>query len=86
MVRLYGMQVEANRRVLEAAGSHAEVARVLGYSDRRNVWPWTNDLRPFPPRHCVTIEQIYGISRRDLRPHDWQDFWPELERRGKARG
>ena len=79
------MQVEANRRVLEAAGSHAEVARVLGYKDRRNVWPWTNDLRPFPPQHCVTLERVYGISRRDLRPDDWAKHWPELERRKSGR-
>lgn len=78
-------RVEANRLVLKKAGTHAEVARVLGYGDRRNVWPWTNDLRPFPPQHCVTIERVYGISRRILRPDDWKQHWPELDRRKTAR-
>lgn len=74
-------QIHPNIRVLHLAGtSHAEVARILGYSDRRNVWPWTNDLRPFPPEHCVTIERHFNgaITRKDLRPDDWQKFWPEL--------
>lgn len=81
-------KVKANAKVVELAGSHAEVARILGYEDRRNVWPWTNGLRPFPPQHCLKLELHFGedkISRRDLRPHDWATFWPELERRTKAR-
>lgn len=74
------LKVAANTKVLELAGSHAAVARILGYTDRRNVWPWTNGLRPFPPHHCVTLERHFGksvISRRELRPHDWQKHWPE---------
>lgn len=73
--------INANRKVLELAGNnHAEVARILGYDDRRNVWPWTNDLKPFPPKHCITLELAFPglISRKDLRPHDWQQQWPDL--------
>jgi DNA-binding transcriptional regulator YdaS (Cro superfamily) len=75
------MRIEANRRVVELAdNSHAEVARILGYTDRRNVWPWTNDLKPFPPHHCHALEIHFGgrITRQELRPHDWQKHWPDL--------
>ncbi|MGS0976158.1 YdaS family helix-turn-helix protein [Burkholderia glumae] len=32
------------------------------------------------PARCVLIERATGavVSRRDLRPGDWQDIWPEL--------
>lgn len=73
--------ITANLKVLELAGnSHAEVARILGYDDRRNVWPWTNDLKPFPPYHCRTLENFFGgqVTRQQLRPHDWAKHWPEL--------
>ena len=76
----------ANKKVLRLAGSHVVVARILGYSDRRNVWPWTNALRPFPPEHCVTLERHFGgqITRQELRPTDWAKFWPELEAQAHA--
>jgi DNA-binding transcriptional regulator YdaS (Cro superfamily) len=73
--------VKANLKVLAlAGGNHAEVARILGYSDRRNVWPWTNDLRPFPPYHCRKLEDHFNgaVTRQELRPHDWAKHWPEL--------
>jgi DNA-binding transcriptional regulator YdaS (Cro superfamily) len=75
------MKVEANRKVLAlAGGSHMEVARILGYDDRRNVWPWTNGLRPFPPHHAHALERRFPgqITRQELRPHDWQKHWPDL--------
>lgn len=32
------------------------------------------------PVYCVAIERATGgaVTRRDLRPDDWQDIWPEL--------
>lgn len=32
------------------------------------------------PARCVSIEKATSgtVSRRDLRPDDWQDIWPEL--------
>lgn len=83
------VQVAANTKVLKLAGnSHAKVAALLGYRDRRNVWPWTKLLRPFPPHHCKRLVQLYpdDLDLRALRPHDWQKHWPELgERRNQAR-
>jgi DNA-binding transcriptional regulator YdaS (Cro superfamily) len=39
------------------------------------------------PERCVEIEKATGgaVTRRDLRPSDWQRIWPELERRHKQR-
>lgn len=33
-----------------------------------------------PAKQCVRIERITEglVSRRDLRPDDWRDIWPEL--------
>lgn len=41
---------------------------------------WANQKRPVPPDRCVQIERATNgeVSRRDLRPDDWQDIWPEL--------
>lgn len=79
------MQIEANKKVLALAGnSHAEVARILGYTDRRNVWQWTGLLRPFPPYHCMKLEKHFAgaVTRKELRPHDWEKHWDNL---GKSR-
>lgn len=58
----------------------AAVARALGYSDRRNVAKWVDGELPFPPKHCVLIEQKSGqkITRQQLRPLDYAEHWPEL--------
>ena len=72
-------QVLANKRVVRLAGGHAQVARLLGYTDRRNVWPWTKKLRPFPPYHCKALVKCFPeLTLQDLRPHDWAKHWPEL--------
>lgn len=41
---------------------------------------WANGKRPIPPERCVEIERATGghVTRRDLRPDDWQRIWPEL--------
>lgn len=38
--------------------------------------------RPTPVKYCLAIEQATGcvVTRKDLRPNDWQTFWPELDR------
>ena len=37
-------------------------------------------LRPVPPLKCVAIERATSgaVTRRDLRPIDWREIWPEL--------
>ena len=67
-------------RAAEMLGAQAGVSKRLGYEDRRNVSPWFTTDRFLPPEHCVSIEQATGgaVTRRDLRPNDWQAIWPEL--------
>lgn len=74
-------QNPANLKVLELAGSHAEVARILGYKDRRNVWNWTGKLRLFPQEHCVKLEKQFkgAVTRQELRPNDFWLIWPDLK-------
>lgn len=38
-------------------GGQAGVAALLGYPDRRHVWPWFSSDRPFPPEHCLILER-----------------------------
>lgn len=44
------------------------------------VSEWRKNLRPIPPKRCVQIEQTTNgqVTRRDLRPDDWHEIWPEL--------
>jgi DNA-binding transcriptional regulator YdaS (Cro superfamily) len=37
-------------------------------------------IKPVPVERCVPIERATdgAVTRRDLRPDDWQDIWPEL--------
>lgn len=62
----------------EKAGGQSELAKILGVSPA-----YVNQLvqgkRPLPPIHCSTIDVKLGISRKVLRPDDWQKIWPELD-------
>jgi len=68
-----------NRKAAKSLGGHAAVARLLNLPDRRNVFPWTSGRRVFPEAYCIAIERATGgmVTRADLRPHDWQQIWPE---------
>lgn len=53
------------------------LARDLGLR-RQNVQGWkTNGI---PARYCSQLEQMTGgkVTRKDMRPNDWMQFWPEL--------
>lgn len=47
----------ALQRAAQVLGGQAALASLLGYSDRRNVWPWFNTDRPFPAEHCPVVEE-----------------------------
>lgn len=64
----------ALKRAAELLGGQVAVARVLGYEDRRHVWPYFNTPRAFPAEHCPKIEEATkgAIRCEDLRPDvDW---------------
>ena len=59
------------------AGGREKLARTLGISVAA-VGNWK--LRGVPFEKCVAIERATqgAVTRRDLRPDDWQEIWPEL--------
>lgn len=44
------------------------------------VSQWSTGPRVPPIERCVPIERATGgaVTRKDLRPDDWQKIWPEL--------
>lgn len=42
-------------------------------------------LRAISPHRAVLIERATGgaVTRKDLRPHDWREIWPELAEKGE---
>lgn len=49
----------ALHRAAESLGGQAALASALGYSDRRNVYPYFRALDParFPAEHCPKVER-----------------------------
>lgn len=77
------------RTYLEKSGiSQSAFAEMAGVTQGM-VWQWLKGLRPVSPTACVAIEKATGkaISRKDLRPSDWNKIWPDLldEREEKER-
>ena len=66
-------------KAAEIVGSQTHLATVLGVS-KGAVSQWKDESRRVPAAHCVAIERATNgaVSRRDLRPDDWQKIWPEL--------
>jgi DNA-binding transcriptional regulator YdaS (Cro superfamily) len=60
------------RRSLALAQTIGETAPVV--SD------WSTGKKAVPIGRCVAIERATegAVTRRDLRPYDWQEIWPEL--------
>jgi len=66
-------------RAAHVLGSQSALAAAVGVS-RSAVWQWKGLGRQVPIEHCVAIERATegAVTRRDLRPDDWQAIWPEL--------
>lgn len=69
----------------KVVGSQSALAGLLGIS-LPAVNQWVKGLRPVPIEHCVAIEKATkgAVTRKDLRPNDWQAIWPELVKKQKA--
>ena len=76
-------QADAVRRAAKLLGSQRALAIALGVAPV-NVSQWLSPAsakgRPVPPKQCVRIEALTAgaVTRRELRPEDWRDIWPEL--------
>lgn len=66
-------------KAAEIAGSEKALADWLGVT-KAAVWQWKQQGRRTPIEHCPEIERRTegAVTRRDLRPSDWQQIWPEL--------
>lgn len=68
----------ALKRAADNLGGQAAVASALGYSDRRNVWPYFRSDNParFPAEHCPALERatralcdpLKVVTCEELRP------------------
>ena len=86
MLYIIGMhrnQVEAIQAAARILGNQAALARALRITPVTvGQWlkPEQRTGRQVPPKQCVRIEKLTDgqVTRRALRPDDWQDIWPEL--------
>jgi DNA-binding transcriptional regulator YdaS (Cro superfamily) len=60
-------------------GRHSFLARNLNVGNGF-ITKIKRGARPVPARLAARIERLTNaaVTRADLRPHDWQDIWPEL--------
>jgi len=67
--------IDAAARLL---GGRDVLAARLGLTSVGAIGNWK--VRGVPIEHCARIERELGgvVSRRELRPDDWMDIWPEL--------
>ena len=67
------------QKAVEIAGSQAKLGRLVGVT-RGQIHQWLNEWSEVPPKKCVLIEIVTGVSRKKLRA-DWQELWPERAER-----
>lgn len=63
----------------QIVGGQAALARAIGVTAPA-INQWLSGARPIPIERCVAIERATGgeVSRKELRPNDWENIWPEL--------
>ena len=73
-------RMNAINKAIESAGSASELARKIGVTPQAICF-WRDGLRKIPAEKCSAIELATSgsVTRRDLRPNDWQQIWPELQ-------
>lgn len=60
-------------------GGRPEFAEVVNIS-KNFAYQLENGIRPAPIGLCYKIELATNglVTRKELRPNDWQDIWPDL--------
>jgi len=68
----------ATKQAAALLGGQASLARALQVATP-TVNQWVQGIRGVPIARCLAIERATGgmVTRADLRPHDWQQIWPE---------
>lgn len=66
-------------RAIGLAGGLAKLAAIAGVKPP-TAYEWKTGERDVPPRRCYLIELglKQQVTRKDLRPDDFAEYWPEL--------
>ena len=75
---VYKMQKSALQKACDLVGGQGKLAEILNVTPPA-ITAWLSN-RPIPVMRCVQIEQATNgiVTRKDLRPDDWDAIWPEL--------
>lgn len=67
------------QRAIDAVGGVGALAAKIGIGQTA-VSNWKARPGPVPVEHCAAIELATDgkVTRKELRPDDWQRVWPEL--------
>lgn len=57
-------------------GGPVAAARKLEVENYQTVQSWVKN--GIPAGYCLRVEGFTGVSRKDLRPNDWANYWPDL--------
>lgn len=70
--------MDALQQAADAVGGLSRLAEMVGVSPS-TPFMWRTRKR-IPAEYCAAIENVTAgvVTRRDLRPDDWQRIWPEL--------
>lgn len=63
----------------QGRGAITALAKKIG-AHAPDVSRWVTGERPVPVERCVAIETATAgaVTRKDLKPTDWPQIWPEL--------
>ena len=66
-------------KAAQIVGGLTTLARMLGVSTP-TVHEWKTLKRPVTASRCIAIVRATNgnVTLQQLRPDDWQDYWPEL--------
>ena len=67
------------QRAIDAVAGVSALAAKIGVGPSV-VFNWRARQAPVPVEHCAAIELATDgkVTRKELRPDDWQRVWPEL--------
>lgn len=70
---------DALRAAIQLAGGQVLLGEAIKASQPQ-ISQWMTGVRPVPPKKAAAIESFTkgAVSRRALRPDDWDQLWPEL--------
>lgn len=69
------LEKAALQRAADVLGGQAALAAIVGYPDRRHVWPYFNTDRPFPAEKCPAVERA---TREKGRPVLCEELRPDV--------